>query len=278
MNAILAEDLLTAVLDDADEPKPDNMIHSTDGARAYGYRAALVGGATVYGWAVRTIVRALGPGWLTHGWAQVTFRKPVYPADSLRARVLATGELVLLCDSRGDGQRNTPEICIDGQVGLGDAPWLADLSYPELLLPVERASVVPRLTPANVPSGQPLIARRVPLSRQEAVRFARDKERESDLQFVGDSPLAHPAWLASQPIYLLHHNFEYGPAIHVQSHIQHLAPAPVDTTYLVAGSCVDSYERKGHFYMVNDCLLRDGAGTDVARLRHTVIYQVARRG
>ena len=278
MNAILAEDLLTAVLDDADEPKPDNMIHSTDGARAYGYRAALVGGATVYGWAVRTIVRALGPGWLTHGWAQVTFRKPVYPADSLRARVLASGELVLLCDSRGDGQRNTPEICIDGQVGLGDAPWLADLSYPELLLPVERASVVPRLTPDNVPSGQPLIARRVPLSRQEAVRFARDKERESDLQFVGDSPLAHPAWLASQPIYLLHHNFEYGPAIHVQSHIQHLAPAPVDTAYLVAGSCVDSYERKGHFYMVNDCLLRDGAGSDVARLRHTVIYQVARRG
>ena len=298
MNAILAEDLLTAVLDDADEPKPDNMIHSTDGARAYGYRAALVGGATVYGWAVRTIVRALGPGWLTHGWAQVTFRKPVYPADSLRAHVLASGELALYRDSSGDGQRNTPEpygsepytsepyaaeigapeICIDGQVGLGDAPWLADLRYPELLLPVERASVVPRLTPDNVPRGQPLIARRVPLSRQEAVRFARDKERESDLQFVGDSPLAHPAWLASQPIYLLHHNFEYGPAIHVQSHIQHLAPALVDTAYLVAGSCVDSYERKGHFYMVNDCLLRDGAGTDVARLRHTVIYQVARRG
>ncbi len=276
MAAILAEDALIAVLHDADEPKPDNMIHSTDGARAYGYRAALVGGATVYGWAVRTIVRALGPEWLAHGWAQVTFRKPVYPADALRTRVHSTGEFTLHSDATG--RPSGAALCIEGQVGLGDAPWLADLRYPTRLTPTERPVVVARLTPDNVPVGRPLQSRSVPLSRQDAVQFAREQARESDPRFVGDAPLAHPAWLASQPIYLLHHNYDYGPAIHAQSHIQHLAQARVDTNYLVAGTCIDSYERKGHHYMVNDCLLRDGAGTDVARIRHTVIYQVARRG
>ena len=281
MAVILAEDALTAVLDDADEPKPDNMIHSTDGARAYGYRAALVGGATVYGWAVRTLVRALGPQWLAHGWVQVTFRKPVYPADALRTRVLSSGEFTLHSEATGDPadaeRRQRAQLCIEGQAGLGEANWFSDLRYPTLLTPTDRPVLVPRLTPDNVPRGRPLQARLVPLSRQEAVLFARDKELESDPRFVGDAPLAHPAWLASQPIYLLHHNFDYGPAIHAQSHIQHLAQASVDTNYLVAGTCIDSYEHKGHYYMVNDCLLRDGAGIDVARIRHTVIYQVARR-
>lgn len=268
MIALLAEDALTAVMDDADAPKPDNPIHSTGGARDFGFRAALVGGVTVYGWAVRTIVRALGERWLHDGWAHLRFRKPVHPDDALHVRVRATGALEV---TRGD------EACIEGEVGLGSAAWLPALQRPTQLQPTPPPLSPPRLTPASVPRGQPLAARATTLSTVDAVAFAALKERETDARFVGAHPLAHPAWLATQPIQLLHHSFVYGPAIHAESHIQHLAPAPVDAQWLVAGTCVDAFERKGHHYMVNDCLLQ-ADGRDIAHIRHTVIYQLGRRG
>src|SRR5262249_45758228 len=40
---------LVATMPDADASNPGNPIHSTDTARDYGFRAALVGGATIYG-------------------------------------------------------------------------------------------------------------------------------------------------------------------------------------------------------------------------------------
>src|SRR3546814_647385 len=84
MTASRAERRLTATLDTPDDRRAiSNEIHSTDGAKDYGYRAALVGGATVFGWATPAILDALGEGWLAHGWAEAAFRRPTYPGDEL---------------------------------------------------------------------------------------------------------------------------------------------------------------------------------------------------
>ena len=268
MSNIIAEEVLHAVMEDADELKPGNPIHSTDGAREYGFRAALVGGATVYGWAVRTIVSVLGERWLQDGWAHVRFRKPVYPNDELHVRVF---------EDHGFSVGATDDVAVVGEVGLGPAPWIGELGYPTTLVPSARAVGVPLLTPDNVPVGRDLAPRAVPLGVDEAIAFARDQERETLAIFFGASPFVHPAWLASQPIYLLHHSYDYGPAIHAESHIQHLGVARAGQDFLVAGRCVAAYARKGHQYVVNDCLIRSANGHDVARIRHTVIYQVAKR-
>jgi hypothetical protein len=53
----------------------------------------------------------------------------------------------------------------------------------------------------------------VPLSRADAEIFCRDKQHESLGCFYGENAFVHPAWLANQPIYWLHHSFSYGPAI-----------------------------------------------------------------
>ncbi len=87
----------------------------------------------------------------------------------------------------------------------------------------------------------------------------------------------HPAWLASQPIFLLHHSFRYGPAIHTASRIQQLAPAFADQTITVAGRCVDAFERNGNHYIVNDVLMLDSVRTPIAHIRHTAIYQMKER-
>jgi len=44
-----AENIVTAFLDGPDDPNIPNAIHSTEGAKDYGYKAALVGGVTVAG-------------------------------------------------------------------------------------------------------------------------------------------------------------------------------------------------------------------------------------
>ena len=63
---------ITAFLDGPDSPDISNPIHSTEVATQYGFRAALVGGVTVYGWTVPAIIGALGEGWLERGWADVS--------------------------------------------------------------------------------------------------------------------------------------------------------------------------------------------------------------
>ena len=253
---------------EADAPNPGNPIHSSDGARDYGFRAALVGGATIYGWCASAIIDAAGMSWLDHGWVDVAFRRPVHPDDRLDVCVDADGTF----EVRGDDDR----IRIEGHVGVGDAPWLADITTPLHKPPEPAADPLPALSPQNVPVGRDLRARRVPLSRVDAETFCREKQSETLACFYGDAARVHPAWFANQPIYWLHHSFSYGPAIHTESRIQHRRATHVGQDFVVLGRCVDAFERKGHQYIVNDVEILDASGESVVAIRHTAIYQVAK--
>ena len=81
---------ITAFLDGEDRPDIPNPIHSTGVARQYGFAGPLVGGVTVYGWLVPPILDLLGDAWLESGWADVRFRRPVYPGDDLEAYPVST--------------------------------------------------------------------------------------------------------------------------------------------------------------------------------------------
>ena len=136
---------------------------------------------------------------------------------------------------------------------------VGELAVPLRKPPEPAADPLPRLTPQNVPVGQELRTRLVPLSRDDAEAFARDKQNETLACFYGENARIHPAWYANQPIYWLHHSFSYGPAIHTESRIQHRRDARVGQNLTVAGRCVDAFERKRHQYIVNDVDIRDGA-------------------
>ena len=77
---------------------------------------------------------------------------------------------------------------------------------------------------------------------------------------------------------LLHHSSDYGPAIHARNEIQHLGKIASGQTLTVAGRFVDAWERKGHQYGVTNGIIIGEDGRELARLRHTTIYQVAKRG
>jgi acyl dehydratase len=83
MPGTFIENTVIAYLGNDDDPDISNPIHSTEVAKAYGFTGPLVGGVTVWGWSTDTILEALGEGWLAEGWAEYSFRQPVYPGDTL---------------------------------------------------------------------------------------------------------------------------------------------------------------------------------------------------
>src|ERR1700759_3158188 len=81
----------TATMEDPDDPEmfERNRIHTTEGAREYGFKGAFVGGVTLYAWGVPTIVEALGDAWVDEGWVNIRFRRPVYPGAQIKVAVTA---------------------------------------------------------------------------------------------------------------------------------------------------------------------------------------------
>jgi acyl dehydratase len=260
-------------MENPDAPHSNNEIHSTDGGKAYGYSAALIGGVDVYGWGTRLVLDVLGQSWLDNGWAEVSFRRPVYPGDDLVIKLNpgmdTTHEFYI---DRRDGTH-----CIEGKVGSNQAAWLQDLELTGFRNAEERAASLPRLTLQNAPVGKNLRPRSVSISIDEAVHFARTRQAEESIVYCGDRPRIHPSWLAGQMTHLLHHSYDYGPAIHTGSQIQNLAPAYAGQTLVVTGFCRDVYERKGHHYIVNDGSIWSKQGEELVRLRHEAIFQLRQK-
>ncbi len=264
---------ITAFLDTPDSPDIVNPLPSTEGAAAFGYPAPLLGGVTVYGWAVPAILDSLGEGWLARGWADIAFRRPVYPGDELTVTVEpADGAAADLTIANQRGER-----CIAGRVGLGDGAGLSDLTTPTRRQPEERPPELPLLTLEVATAGGDLRPMAVPLTPAEARAYATERQQDPSPRWVGAEALAHPSWLAARLSPLMHHSFDYGPSIHAHSLIQHLEPARVGQTFTVAGRFVEGYERKGHHYALVDALVLSEGGEELVRIRHTSIFRIAPR-
>ena len=263
---------ITAFLDGPDSADISNPIHSTEVAAQYGFKAALVGGVTVYGWTVPAILDALGEAWLDEGWVDVNFRRPVYPGDAMTTTVADDGAGGYTLEmTNGDGER-----CLTGTVGLGPAPWLSELHLPERRTAEPRPESLPYLTMENAPLGQDIRALAVPLSREDATTYAIEKQADPGERWTGPDARIHPGWIASKMTPMLHHSYDYAPAIHTRSQIQHLAPARPGQTVTFAGHFTNAFERKGHHYAVIDGVMLAEEGHELAHLRHTTIFRVAR--
>lgn len=258
----------TAFMHNPDAPRPDNPIHSTDGGKAYGFEGALVGGIHVYGWTSDAFVSIHGASWLAEGWVDIRFRRPVYH-----------GELMEVVTDGADFEtrkRENAEVCLVGQSGMGPAPWFGDLTP----TPFERGDEPDdgpgiNLTMDNAPVGQTLPAVALALTPQEGEAFLPYPDAPVPARYAAETGLLHPSWIAGQMIGLLRKTYRYGPAIHTRSQIQHLAQGRCGSAFAMTGHCVEVFERKGHHYIVNDGSLWDaGTATELARLRHTVIFEV----
>ena len=260
----------TAFLDDADNMNIPNIVHSNEGARRFGFRAAIIAGTTVYGWAVPALLQLFGTAWLDNGWHDLRFRRPVYPGDEITTRIAERDggafDLTIL-DPGGQG-------AVVGQVGLGPAPWLSELHDSARRTAEPQLERVPELTIENAPVGQDLRPLATPVTADDASRYAREIQKDLDPLWTGTRPRLHPGWIAYRMWPFIRHSVRLGPIIHTRSQIQHLAPALSDQTLTTTGHFVEAYERKGHHYFVTDGCITGEDGTDLARFRHTTIFKI----
>lgn len=268
--ATKAERNITAFLGGPDSPDIRNPIHSTEGARQFGFSGALVGGATAYGWAVPPVLDVLGEDWLEHGWAEVAFRRPIYPGQALSIRV--QGQTAGCC---GFEIANADGVCVSGTAGLGDAPWLAELHVPSRRGLEHRRLEPGPLTLETAPVGEeigPMLQLATP---DEMAAYARDLQGSDGPRFVGERAVVHPAWLAGATTRLMYDQFAFRAGIDVNRRMQHMTRVPAGATYTVYGHLSAVYERHGHHCATVDAAVVAQDGTEVARMRQNLIFRVA---
>ena len=260
---------LVAFLDHEDDPATmANPVHSTDFARALGFDGALVGGATVWGWAVPAIIETLGDGWLEHGWARFRFRQPVYPGDEVRITL-----------SPEDGGAFALRMinpagvdCVVGEVGLGPNAALSEFEAAARMDPAPSPAPQPELLVDPSLVGADWTPMAADASPETLRAYMQLSHRSHDPRFVGDTPRLHPAWLVARAEALMRHNFAITSSIHTRSEVEFLAPARAGGEVVTGGRCVALYERKGRPIVEFDCLVRGPDGRDLARMRHTTIF------
>ena len=266
------ETQITAYLDNEDSPDIANPIHSTAMARAYGFSGPLVGGVTVWGWATDSILDALGEQWLETGWSEYSFRQPVTPGDELLIRLTSEHS----ANSWSVQMINQEDIaCVVGRVGLGQASWSQEFVRPHSLAPTRDERTKVPLTLKNAQPGSDWRAMELALTRDLAIEFASEKQRTNNRLFVGESPIAHPSWIAGWPEQLMRHNYAIPSSMHTKSRVQHLKKVPSGTQVLGNARVIEAYERKAHHLVNFDVLLQDQDGAEIAQLRHWTIFKIA---
>jgi acyl dehydratase len=269
-------------------PVSENKIHDDEIARQYGFRGGLVPGATSYAYLAGHLVQVLGTAWAAWGTASISLVKPVYEGEVVRLGGTVTG-------ARGDAARGALALdCwVDGPDGVRRAPATAALAWGEERLPEPRPTYAvtdlePRhpeerlpITAATAPVGATLPPVLVDTSPPAASAYL-DEIVDTNPLFRESSPfggpLVHPGWYPRIANTVLSHNFILNTWIHTRSEIRHLGPALAGGTLHAYGEIASAFEKRGHEYAVADVLITDGADNPVARVIHTAIVVVARRG
>lgn len=272
----VVEQTIDAFLSNEDSPTIGNPIHSTEVAQQFGFRGALVGGVTVWGWATDAILEALGEGWLERGWADFLFRQPTYPGDRLAVRVEpgsdAAPDAHTVTMTNQDGV-----LCVVASVGVGDAPWLGDLTKPGDMTPQPSPTPIPPIVMGETPTGVDWRAAEADTDEPTMREFlGRSLPKPSNPLFKGPNAPLHPGWIAGRGERLLRHNVSLPQSIHTRSQVQHLALARGGQKIVTGAHLLDIYERKGHHFANFDLLMQGEDGTPLAQLRYWTIVRVAK--
>jgi hypothetical protein len=252
----------------------ENKIHDDTVAASYGFRGGLVPGVTVYGYMTVPIVARFQHDWLERGSMQVKFHQPFYEGEEVT--VLAE------VDSDSDphkitviARREDGTVCATGLATVNDSSrWLgeprledyplADLSSHEARPPASRETCIPGKTLRT-------LKEKIDLKEAES-GFLRRIDEHLDLYYGGNA-VAHPAMLLAMANHSLMHNFDLGPWIHTSSDLINLSAARDGEEISVRGHVADSYERKGHEFVVLNLLLVADGERVVQQVRHTAIYK-----
>ncbi len=266
----------------------ENKIHDDAVARQYGFRGGLVPGATSYAYLASHLTRLLGPAWAAYGTSSIALVKPVYEGE-----MVSLGGQVL--HITGDANRGALDLAcwVDGADGVRRAPGTAGLTWGESRTQESRpAFAVTELEPrrpedrlpisaATAPVGEPLPPVLIDTSSAAAAAYLDGIDDHNPLFRDGSTfggPLLHPGWYLGIANQALSRNFILNAWIHTRSETRHLGPALAGGTYRAYAQITAAFEKRGHEYVTADVLIAGSADQPIARITHTAIVVVARKG
>jgi hypothetical protein len=247
-------------IDDPPEIQAANPIHSA-GASAYGYERPIVAGLSSYGWAARSIIELLGVEWLAFGWADLALRRPVFTGDRLVTTATLTGNGRCHYEQVNEAGK----VTVDGDAGLGLAPFHAEWHLPARRDPVPPAEHSPMLLPEQAPVGEDYPPMAIDFTAERARTWSGGRLGDLDPRYhQGDHPVAHPSWVPGQMTPLIRHSYRFAAGIHTTGRVQYLAPIQAPTEVVVAGRWLTNTERKGKWWSTSDAVFLGPGGTELA--------------
>jgi hypothetical protein len=254
----------------------DNKIHDDETAARYGFRGGLVPGVTVYAYMTVPLVTRFSGRWLERGSMQVKFHQPFYEGEEVIVRAEVDGASdpikIIVRAEREDGM-----VCATALATIDDeSEWLGKAQledYPIHALPPLEAR--PLASRESVVKGALLgtLTERLDLTDSSALRHI-DEQLPI---YYGERAAAHPATLLGLANQVLMRNFELGPWIHTSSDLINRSAAHNGEDISVRGRIHDVFERKDHEFLTLDLLLVADGNRVVQQVRHTAIYQIAKR-
>lgn len=239
----------------------ENKIHDDAVASRFGFTGGLVPGVDVFAYLAHMPIAKWGKDWLSGGFMQARFVKPVYDGDS--ATVTSEekdGGLALSISARG-------EHCAGGTARLkGKAP-------DPVLLPAGPMPVFetrPKASMESLKPGATLGTLRETYTLKdgrEHVEAVRD-----DAALYDGGRIANAAWLLRRANYVLAENVSLGPWIHVESTLDLHGLLHDGEELEVRAVVADNVDTKGHLMVVLDVQMLCGARR-IATCRHWAIYE-----
>ncbi|HEY4398314.1 MAG TPA: hypothetical protein VGO28_11640 [Acidimicrobiia bacterium] len=250
----------------------ENKIHDDAVARTFGFEGGLVPGVTVYAYLTHPVVAALGRPWLEGGAMAARFVRPCYDGDDVAVNATA-------CDVDGGrsleltARRAADEVVATATASLPVRPPLPPAvdDYPTAPLPPERAPATAAALTALGTLGSWEATFRV----DHAPAFL--DEIGEDLALYRDAGVAHPGYLVLAANTILGANVRLGPWMHVGSEVTNHGVVVDGDRVSTRGRIAAVFERKGHRFAELDLLMIANDTRPVLHVRHTAIYDIARR-
>ncbi len=250
----------------------ENKIHDDAVARTYGYKGGLVPGVTVYAYLTHPVMAALGRPWLEGGTMAARFVRPCYDGDDVVIDATAhdvDGERRLELTAR----RAADEVVATATATLPLCPPLGPAvdDYPTAPVPAERAPA----TEEGLSALGALGSWEATFRADHAPAFL--DEIGEDLTLYRDGGVAHPGYLVLAANTILGANVSLGPWMHVGSDITNYGVVVDGDRVSTRGRMAAVFERKGHRFAELDLLMVANDTRPVLHVRHTAIYDIARR-
>jgi hypothetical protein len=239
----------------------ENKIHDDTVASRFGFTGGLVPGVDVFAYLAHMPMAKWGKDWLSGGFMQARFVKPIYDGDQATVTAEeAEDGLQLTASARGG-------LCASGSARARGA------AASDRLLPVADMpdfDTRPKASMASLPVGGTLGTLREVYTRKDGLEHIAAVRDEAGL--YDDGRIANAAWLLRRANYVLADNVKLGPWIHVESMINFHGLLNDAEELEVRAVVADNSETKGHLIVELDVQML-AAGRRIADCRHWAIYE-----